>query len=141
MKNRIIKTALVILAAFTFASCNKEDDIQEIFIDRSWTLTFIQEGKEHFVPQNNAAYIISFKGNTFTLTTPANATISGNWQADGGSRTFRCSSIRTSGNITNDDIAKRMRNMLQNAVSYNGDANYLQIIVQQGNAFMQFYNK
>ena len=34
-----------------------------------------------------------------------------------------------------------MRNMLQNAVSYNGDANYLQIIVQQGNAFMQFYNK
>lgn len=141
MKNRIIKTALIILAAITFASCNKEDDIQEIFIDRSWTLTFIQEGKEHFVPQNNAAYIILFKGSTFTLTTPANATISGNWQADGGSRTFRCSNIRTSGNITNDDIAKRMRNMLQNAVSYNGDANYLQIIVQQGNAFMQFYNK
>lgn len=141
MKNRIIKTALIILAAISFASCNKEDDIQEIFIDRIWTLTFIQEGKEHFVPQNNTAYTMLFKGNTFTLTTPANATITGNWQADGDSRTFRCSNIRTNGNITNDDIAKRMRNMLQNAVSYNGDANYLQIIVQQGNAFMQFYNK
>lgn len=141
MKNIIIKTALIILATISFASCNKEDDIQEIFIDRIWTLTFIQEGKEHFVPQNNTAYIMLFKGNTFTLTTPADATITGNWQADGDSRTFRCSNIRTSGNITNDDIAKRMRNMLQNAVSYNGDANYLQIIVQQGNAFMQFYNK
>ncbi len=136
----IKKLLFAIMAALSFVACNNEDDVQEIFIDRNWTLAFIQEGGEKNIPES-AGYVLLFKSNTFTLTTPGNATISGNWHADGGSRTFRCNNIKTNGNIGNDNIAKKMRNMLQNAVLYEGDTNYLQIIVQPGNAFMQFHNK
>lgn len=135
-KNSFILFTLLL----TLAACNNDDDVQEIFIDRNWTLSFIQEGNEKSVPEN-VNYVIIFKSGTFNLTTPSNATISGNWQADGGTRTFKCSNIKTDGNINNDNIAKKMRNMLQNAISYGGDANWLQIIVQHGNAYMQFHNK
>lgn len=140
MKKKIRKIFFAIFVALSFVACNNEDDVQEIFIDRNWTLAFIQEGNEKSIPEK-ADYTLLFKSNTFVLTTPGDATISGNWHADGGSRTFRCNSIKTNGNISNDNIAKKMRNMLQNAVLYEGDANYLQIIVQPGNAFMQFHNK
>lgn len=140
MKKTINGILYILLVALFFTACNNDDNLQEIFIDRNWTLSFIQEGNEKTVPEM-VEYTILFKNGTFTLTTPGSATITGNWQADGGTRRFTCSNINTKGNINNDNIAKKMRNMLQNAILYSGDANWLQIIVQQGNAFMQFYNK
>lgn len=139
MKKEIIKIVFIILAALPFVACNSDDDIDEIFIDRKWTLAFIKEGNTEY--QYSGDYVIIFKSNTFNLTTPGNATISGNWEADGGSRYFHCSNIKTTGDINNDNIAKKMREILQNAVSYDGDANWLQIVVQPGNVFMQFHNK
>lgn len=136
----INKLIIFALLFFAVTACSKEDDINEIFIDRSWTLSFIQEGADKFVPEKGD-YIILFKNKTFTLTTPSSATINGNWQADGGSRSMRLSNIRTSGSLSEDNIGKKMFNMLQNTTSYSGDANWLQIIVQPGNAYMQFYNR
>lgn len=141
MKKEITRILFILLATLSFTACNSDDDVDEIFIDRNWKLSFIQEGNEKSIPENGAEYVLLFKSYTFTLTTPTNATISGNWQADGGSRSFHCRNLKTNGNINNDDIAKKMRDILQNAILYAGDANWLQIIVQKGNAYMQFYNK
>lgn len=140
MKKEIIKIVFILVATLSFAACSNEDDIDEIFTGHSWTLAFFNDQMEKPI---DGDYIIIFNGSIFTLTTPSNTTITGNWKADGETRAFHCSNVKTTGNINNDDTAKRMRQILQNATSYAGDANYLQIIARQGNvnAFMQFHNK
>lgn len=140
MRKKITGIVFFLVAALSFCACSNEDDIGEIFTGHDWTLAFIQEGNDKSTPKDGD-YTIVFNSSTFTLTTPANATITGNWQADGESRSFRCSNIRTTENINSDNTANKMKQLLQNATSYAGDANWLQIIVQTGNVFMQFHNK
>lgn len=140
MKKEITRIIFIVVAALSFCACSNEDDIDEIFTGRNWTLAFIQEGNDKSTPKNGD-YTIVFNSSTFTLTTPAYATVTGNWQADGESRSFRCSNIKTTGNINSDNTANKMKQLLQNANSYAGDSNWLQIIVQTGNVFMQFHNK
>lgn len=141
MRKKIQNIALAVIVALSLTACDSDDDLQEIFTDHSWTLSFIKEGSGQPIESKGKDYVIVFKNNTFLLSTPGNATISGNWRADGGNRAFSCSNIRTSGNIENDNIANKMKNILQNSTSYAGDTNWLQIIVQKDNIYMQFYNK
>ena len=134
IKHCIVATILLL----PLAACDSKDDLQEIFIEREWTLAFVQEGGERKAPERD--YSIAFNNATFTVTTPSTAQITGKWQATNSPRTFRCSNIKTNGNIESDEFAKAMRRVLTEAQTYNGDTNYLQIIAQPGNVFMQFYN-
>ena len=70
---------------------------------------------------------------------PNGAAINGKWEANGNSRKFQCWNINTTGNLKGDTIAEKMLQIFQNAKSYDGDTNWLQI-KQQKNVFMQFYS-
>lgn len=133
------KIVFVLTMALLCFSCDEEDNLEEIFTDSAWTLSFIQEGAEKSTPDKD--YVITFQNNTFVLTTYDGTTITGNWQADADSRAFTCNNIKASSDISNDKIALTMYNILEKAISYSGDSNWLQIVQQPNNVFMQFYNR
>lgn len=133
------KILYLITVALIFASCNNSDDLNEIFQSRTWKLSFFQEGTTRNIAKEG--YSIMFYEGSFTANTPSGAAISGNWQADNKSRTMRCTNVRVvQGNIAKDTTATKMKQFLERASSYNGDANWLQIR-QQSNVYMQFHNR
>lgn len=136
---RIISSTLLLLTLLTTTSCDKSDDLDEIFLKQKWTLSFFKEGNNISAVKGN--YTMTFQENTFSVATPKNAIIEGYWNADNKKQTFRCTKVRvTNGSIANDTTATRMKSFLEKANSYGGDANALQIKIQE-NAFMQFHNK
>lgn len=141
MKEMIKRTRWILLALalpFVFASCEREDDINAIFRENTWYLTFIKDGdKERFT---NKKYSINFVNDDFEVIMPNGTTINGNWSADGGdSHAFGCSNMRITGNFADDTIAERMYSILKNAKKYDGTTTWLQIIEDKNN-YMQFYN-
>lgn len=131
---RIIFATILVTAVI---AC-KEDDINEIFVEREWKLTLIKDGGEMKYTQDKV-YTIQFFDNTFKATLPNGGAINGNWKANGSTREFSCSNVRTSGSFAGDTIAQKMVQILTNAKKYSGDTNWLQI-KQQENVYMQFYN-
>jgi hypothetical protein len=144
----MIKTKIILpllLLPLMLISCNKGDDLREIFLSHSWSLAFIQEGHkenpEISSPAKNSAYTLKFYDDTFAFTTKNGTTITGYWQADNKERTFRCSQVRvSSGSVAGDRIAMKADSIFRNARDYEGDSNYLKIMIQE-NHFMQFHNK
>lgn len=121
------------------ASCSTEDDLNEIFIDRKWKLSYFREGTATTPVSKD--YTVRFRETTFSATTPDGAVIEGYWKADNKERTLQCSQVRVSnGNISRDTVATKMKTFFEKATGYSGDANYLQI-KQQAGIYMQFYNR
>lgn len=131
---RIIFTIIMLAVV---SSCNKEDDLGEIFIDRDWQLSFVQEGSIRRT--SDKSYSILFDENTFEATLPGGKNIKGSWIANGDTREFRCANVRASGSLGNDTIAQKMLQILKNAQRYEGDTHYLKI-KEQDNTYMQFHN-
>ena len=142
MKNCLnisIKTLMLSIALFSATACNTDDDINAIFRERTWNLTYIKSGSIKRYAKDKI-YSIEFKNDNFTATTPNGATITGKWHADGSEvRSFTCSNVRTGGKIKGDTIAEKMYDLLKNAKNYAGDTNWLQI-KQDNNTYMQLYN-
>ncbi len=132
---RIKRIIFALIFASTITACT-DDDIQDIFVGSKWTLTYINDGSVRNLTQGKI-YSVEFLENSFKATTPGGASIDGKWQADGKTREFRCTSVRTAGNISNDTIAQKMLQIFTNATKYSGDTNWLQI-KQHSNLFMQF---
>ena len=141
MKNCIIflcKTFILFATLFIFAACEKNDDIDAIFRERTWYVTFVKEGNTTEYAKDKL-YSFEFK-NTLTVTMPNGATIKGNWYADGGgSHSFYCRNLEK-GKIIGDIIAEKVWEILNNAQSYEGDTNWLQIIKDK-DTYIQLYNK
>ncbi len=141
----IVKKTSRLLFALLFAlsagACSNDDDLKEIFIGHNWRLTFVQNGGER-LPSDGKEYKILFSEGVFTFSTPTGATLSGNWQASssGDKRTFGCRNIKVTGNIASDNIATAIKDILENATTYEGTSHYLKIIHTR-NAFVQFYNR
>ena len=135
------KSAIFALTlTLALAACNNSDDISEIFIGHDWRLTYIEEGGIRRWPAQDSGYSIMFGENSFNATTPNGGRISGRWSANGGTRQFSCTNIRTEGINTGDTIARQMVEMLKEAKRYDGDIHFLQIIKEK-NHLMQFYNR
>lgn len=135
---RTKRAIFAIMLMLTATACTQDDDIKDIFVERAWTLSYIQEGSvKRF---SNKKYDVSFIDNSFNATAPNGATISGKWEADGDSRRFRCWNIQTTGSFKGDTIAQKMLQIFTDATAYDGDTHWLQI-KQQKNVFMQFYSK
>lgn len=137
---RTIKSLIFVSVLTLFAACDSGDDVEEIFVGHDWKLTYIEDGSTRRWPSQEREYSLRFTGSGFTATTPGGGSINGRWQADGKTREFRCSDIRTSSVAANDTIAQLMIQLLREAVSYDGDIHYLQIIKEK-NHLMQFYNR
>ena len=136
MKTKIILPLL--LLPLVFLSCDKGDDLREIFLSHSWSLAFIKEGTQITSPAKNSAYTLKFYDTTFAFTSKSGTTITGYWQADNKKRTFRCWKVE--GNTDGDMIAKKAKNIFKNARNYGGDSTAL-LIISQNDSIMQFHNK
>ena len=141
-RNEVMKksiTFIILALTLALAACDNGDDLNEIFRNRNWTLSFFMEGENIYSVKGD--YKITFYESVFTVTTPNKSSIEGYWEADNKSHAFRCRQVRvTSGTIAGDTTALKMKNILEKATSYAGDANTLQII-EMPNKFMQFHNK
>ncbi len=136
---RIIYLTTILFISILLCTCSQSDDITDIFMNRTWKLSFIKEGERNIDPKG--IYNLKFFDGVFTTTTPKGATITGKWSADGDNRTFQCTQVNVSnGDIANDSIAKKMKVIFEKASKYEGDINYLQI-KQQNNIYMQFHNR
>ena len=139
IKTRII-LSLLLLSSF-IVSCDKGDDLREIFLSHPWNLSFFKEGDSITSPAKNSSYELKFYDNTFVFTTKSGTTITGYWQAENKERTFTCSQVRVSnGSTVGDKIAMKAEKFFKEAKNYEGDSNYLKIMIQK-NGFMQFHNK
>lgn len=141
MKTIAVQIKRVIFAlvfASAVSACTSDDDIKEIFVDREWKLTYINDGSVKRYTKGKE-YKVTFLDGSFKVAIPGGASIDGKWKANGDTREFRCSDIRSGGIAAGDTIAQKMLQIFTNAQKYSGDTNWLQII-QQDNLFMQFYN-
>ena len=139
----MIKTKIILLLLMSAAivSCNSGDDLTEIFKSHTWKLSFFREGNRNTSPSGNSVYMLKFYDTTFAFTTKNGATITGYWQADNKDRTFQCSQVKVSnGSIAGDSIALKAEKFFKEARNYEGDSNFLKIMIQK-NSFMQFHNK
>lgn len=135
----ISKSIILVLVLLSAASCNDSDNITEIFIGHDWKLTYIEDGGGKRWPQGKI-YSLMFGETTFNAYTPTGGKIRGQWSANGKTREFRCTSIRTEGISANDTIAMGMLQMFNDATYYDGDIHYLQIKKDEKH-YMQFYNR
>jgi hypothetical protein len=134
-----LKALLLLVLSFTAVACNDEDDINEIFRERTWYLTYVKDGGVERIP-NKKLYSIVFMKDNFIARMPNGTTVKGLWQADGRTRTFRCTNVSADGGFSGDTIAEKMYGIIRNAQKYDGDIHWLQII-QDKNTHMQFYNR
>ncbi len=143
MKNNFKKAMKALFLSAMMAvmvSCEKNDDINAIFRERTWYLTYVQSGNTRY-DNKGKLYSIEFRNDKFIVTTPNGATIKGVWFADGGgSHTFYCRNLEKSGELWRDDIATKMFDIFKKAESYEGDTNWLQIRTEDNKLYMQFYN-
>lgn len=162
--NKLMKRwiSILLLAAVLplLGSCDREDDVMEIFTGKTWKLSYIAlEGTNEpydFWGENTTAKENSLKAlaqtNSFTLefegvaqgeTVSGNfnarvirASIEGTWQADGKERTFTTARVSQNGQET-DVLAQAFLRGLQNAFRYEGDADNLFIYYRNGQDVMR----
>lgn len=137
MKNTLKKSIFAFMLIAMVASCSKDDDINEIFTDREWELSFIQEGS--FRISSDKRYTITFGSSSFDAALPDGKSIKGKWKADGDKRTFSCTDVHATETITDDSIAGKMLKILTKAKKYEGDTHYIKIM-EQNNVYLQFHN-
>ncbi|KAA6350574.1 hypothetical protein EZS27_002057 [termite gut metagenome] len=154
MKLRLLSVYIL----FAFASCNQTDDLNGIFTGKTWKLTEIRYGNGDFCRDywttsggfNNEAFDASYKlievRDCFTVMfsgmeidgkvngqytgRATNITLSGNWYADGKSKTFQTSKQNTEND--SDVLGRAFANAIRNAESYSGDYNNLTIYFKEG---------
>ena len=138
IKTKII--LLLMLLSATLTSCDSGDDLTEIFKSHTWKLSYFFKD-DKIVPLDCTGYTLKFYDTTFAFTTKSGASITGYWQADNKERTFRCSQVKVNnGSIAGDSIALKAEKFFKEARNYEGDSNFLKIMIQT-NSFMQFHNK
>lgn len=150
MMIRKISSAIVLsFILITLMGCNTEDDVLEIFLGKTWKLTYIAtedshapfdfwgDGKsgEHYAEalEGENAFILNFEGTDFNGTTGGTfnaraltATINGNWNANGDSKDMTTNNVEVSHSESNA-LAQAFIRGLQNAIRYGGDSSNLYI--------------
>ena len=170
MKETIKKTGyllLIIVMLPIFSSCNNEDDVIEIFVGKTWKLTFIAaEGTqkqfnfwgEKGMAANNPAYvnsmnalaqegnfILNFEGSDVNGL-PGGAfngkvtstSVGGTWSASGKNQNL---TINVTGSSSDKDVlGQAFITGLLNAIRYEGDSKNLYIYYKEGQTtkFMAF---
>jgi hypothetical protein len=127
-------------------SCSTEDDVDTIFESGTWRVVnyFSQAdwkrgtGKAVYTVNDNNLKIL----NTFTVVfnkngtltgTVQNGELSGRWTAEGKTRTVHI----TISSVPSTSLNRTFVEMLENAVYYKGDSNYLMLGPEDKQTFVQ----
>ena len=128
---KTIFTITVMLLALT--ACNNEDEIDEIFVGKTWYMTGIvingttssEETKNFYKDTDANCYYITFSSNTFQGKLSSGVAFSGTWQADGKHQTI---TLRWKEKPSPDVLFdKQLINILTNAHSYSSGADFLHL--------------
>jgi hypothetical protein len=142
-------------------SCDKSDDITNIFVSKTWKLNYIASGsigktwyKFSDVTEDNyqeyadrtKVFTIAFSGSQTgdvikgTFIGNGSLSVTGDWSANGDNRSFTTNNVNGSVTDNKDVIAQKILSGLANATSYKGDINNLFIYFKYQNEtlFMAF---
>lgn len=133
----------VLLLALTLVSCNQEDDVDAIFVGRTWYVVNLNSAKgetalskEQWTKlySNPDDYYIKFTSlNTFTVTISSGDSYSGDCVINGDKHTI---SFNMSNASSNDAIGKKMISWMKNTTTYYGDANVLELRQEDSSNFI-----
>ena len=128
----IITWAAIVLMACLTLSCDKSDDVTEIFTGHQFKITGITLDGIKVVKEVSEFYA----GNVYWLTfseqalhgvLQADVTIDGSWQASGNDRRLSISIARPTGTDGMSDLCRKVFGVLRGATAYSGDKNVLRI--------------
>lgn len=132
--NMKFSTLVIVAMLSLFVSCDKEDDIDEIFCNGMFQITgmtyngikTVKDVSEFYKQENT--YRIKFNKQTFQGTLQAGSHIEGIWNADGTTHFFSMQ-FGSNTNVTNSNnaIQQKIYQILSGARKYSGDSNVLKI--------------
>jgi len=134
MKFNLVTTILLfLLSAVTLVACSSDDDIDDIFIGKTWYMSGGKlNGTDFSKEQVSSLYIykdsywIVFSKDTFTGKLSTNTSFSGTWEADGKHRTLKLN-VTSSVNCEESLLDANIFRVIKNVNRYSGDANILEI--------------
>ncbi len=138
------------------ASCNDEDNVEEIFCSGPWYVGNYfgkanwdkRNGVPKYQPTNPAdkqtletiaAFHIEFKPDGSFSGSMKDATFEGDWSADGKERTVRL--IFKGRPNTSNAYNREFIETLKEVIHYNGDTNYLMLGPEDKKSYIQFAHK
>ncbi len=130
-KLQLILYMVTTLLALT--ACNKEDDIDEIFVGRTWYMNGIvingttssEDTKNFYKETGTNSYFITFSSNTFQGKLSSGVTFSGTWKADGKHQTITLN-LQQKPN-TDSLFDKQLINILSNVTTYISGADFMNL--------------
>ena len=140
------------LALFALTSCSQEDDIEEIFVGRTWYMNgatingmkLNSDISNFYTDAGENAYFITFSSGTFKGVLSAGANFSGKWEADGKHQSITMTLDNKPTNMTTFD--SNIYHILTGITSYQSGADFLQLkqdaqnIVLFGSSRSMVYN-
>lgn len=126
MKSQLV-TILTLIMAIVMSSCEPQDDIEGIFVGKTWKLSNICNDKDAPTLDNSqvntinssSGFTITFSQNTFTATASSQR-LEGTWSADNKGNSFTINITRTEGNESSA-LGNKFIQMLRNCRYYEGD--------------------
>lgn len=114
-------------------ACNKEDDIEDIFVGKTWymngaTINGLKlngEISNFYTDAEESAYYITFFSQTFQGMLSAGTNFSGTWTANGKDQTITLTITHKPSNIPTFD--RQIYNILSSTTSYQSGADFLQL--------------
>lgn len=134
MKMKLIfRSLFVILVCVACAACSTDDDIDEIFIGKTWYMsggklngTDFSKDEVSSLYVNKDSYWIVFSNTSFNGKLSAGTSFSGTWTADGDHRSLKLN-ITSQENCEEMVLDRNIFHVLKNVCRYKGDANILEI--------------
>ena len=139
----LLKLSLCCLMLSLFAGCNNEDDINGIFIERTWYVTnlFEADGKTPALDEEQHKEILNNPGNYRIAFTPetfnaqaGDCVFSGQWSVDGKNQSIRFT--MDTGTSGTDPISIMLIKVLEDAVRYEGSYTFLRIYTKEGTSVL-----
>ncbi|MCR4612941.1 MAG: DUF4847 family protein [Bacteroidaceae bacterium] len=136
---KILMLILMALAPVIIStSCSKEDDIEEIFMGKTFYISgatingkaLNDEVKELY--ENPDSYYITFNETTFNGKLDVQCHFSGYWSADGKKKTM-IMHIDQYVNTSSSVLTEKIYGILQHVTAYSGDANIINIKADEQN--------
>ena len=140
---------LLLALPLLLTSCEKEDDVNEIFVSGTWNVGNFYHGgqwskyendgakvkytREEDIKALNAMTITFNEDGSFQGKTSAGP-FTGKWAVDGKKRTISITQLR--GNVSMGK-SKEFIDALKNAAYYKGDSNYLKLAPEDKKSYVQ----
>lgn len=135
---RFIQTIFIVAVTAVLAiSCNKEDDIDEIFIGNTWYVrsavlngTSLSQKEMNSLYDSDDSYWLYFDQMTFSGKMDAPSSYSGTWSVDAknGKISFH---VTNENNMNANNTSRTIYTIIKNASYYKGDSNVLRIYMDK----------